>query len=225
MSSRHAEDESWLPPEPSRASRAIALRSTASYRGSIVDAATNREHLFESDLEQGFIHIALASPEVVELHEQPPAVAFIDDDGRRAEHTFDALLVTRSGERVAIDVKPRSKIGRSRILDIQRRIREQVGTRFADRYLVRTEDHIHPDDVADARLVLRARRLADPAADAAIAEALPFLAGWCRLVDLVDAIGGGSAAFNAAVRALGSGVLSARGDARISIDAFVRRAA
>ena len=150
-------------------------------------------------------------------------MTYLDETGRRACHTFDVLVAMKTGTRIAVDIKPRDKVERSRVAVVQRLIREQVGTDFADKYVVRTEDHLHPDDVADARWILRARRLANAAADAAVASLLPSMHGWCRLSDLVAAAGMGAAAFNAAVRAIANGFIEVRDCARISLDCLVRR--
>lgn len=189
-----------------------------------MDHARNREFVYESKPERGFIYISLASPLVSDYLDQPPPVTFRWPDGRIGEHTFDALLVLENLTRVAVDVKPKGKVVRSQILEIQRLIEEQVGTAFADLYLLRTEDHIHPDDVHDARLVLRARRLACAASDALVGKLVSSLHGWCRLRDVVAASGIGADAFNAAVRMIADGMLEVRDGVRISYECFVRRA-
>ncbi|MFB9985005.1 hypothetical protein ACFSQQ_11335 [Mesorhizobium kowhaii] len=202
----------------------MPLRSTASYRGTVVDHARNREFVYESKLERGFIYISLASELVEDYLDQPPPVDFLDGDGRMSTHTFDALLTLNDGVRAAVDMKPKSKVLKSGILQVQRLIEEQHGKAIADIYLVRTEDHIHPDDVADAVLLLRARRLASEKADAVLAGLVASLHGWCRLRDLVAASGIGGDAFNAVVRLIGGGVLEVWDHARISYECFVRRA-
>jgi hypothetical protein len=190
----------------------------------VVDPGRNREFVFESKLERGFIYISLASDLVEDYLDQPPPVDFVDGSGRTATHTFDALLTLRDGTRVAVDLKPKEKVDKSRILEVHRLIEAQVGTAFADVFLLRTEDHVHPDDVHDARLLLRARVLPCPASDARVARMASGLHGWCRLRDLVAASGIGGNAFNAAVRLIGDRVLEVRGHARISYECFVRRA-
>lgn len=202
----------------------MPLRSTASFRGHVVDAALNREFVYESTLERGFIYISLASDLVEDYHDQPPPVDFVDEDGRMARHTFDALLTLWDGTRAAVDMKPKKKVVRSRILEIHRLIEEQVGGAFADIYLLRTEDHVHPDDVHDAQLLLRARKFACAASDNVVTKLVLGLHGWCRLRDLVAASGIGGDAFNAAVRLIGEGVLEVRDCARVSYECFVRRA-
>lgn len=202
----------------------MSLRSTASYRGTVVDHARNREFVYESKLERGFIYISLASSLVEDYLDQPPPVEYSDEDGRRAMHTFDAFVDLADGTRAAVDVKPKSKVDKSGILQVQRLIEQQHRKSVADVYLVRTEDHIHPDDVADAKLLLRARRLLCEKADAVVAGLAAGLHGWCRLRDLVAASGIGGDAFNAVVRLIGAGGLEVWDHARISYECFVRRA-
>lgn len=190
----------------------------------MVDHTRNREFVYESKLERGFILISLASGLVEDYLDQPPPVDFVDEDGRMATHTFDALVTLTDGTRAPVDVKPKKKVVRSRILEIHRLIEKQFGSTFADVFLLRTEDHVHPDDVYDAQLLLRARKLACAAADAVVAKLASDLHGWCRLRDVVAASGIGGAAFNAAIRLVADGALEVRDCARVSYKCFVRRA-
>lgn len=209
-------------PEPSRSSRSIPIRNTSNYRGSIIDHVRCREFAYESKLERDFLEIVLARADVVDVEEQPPKVTYVTADGGVKDHWFDSRLLLRDGTRVAVDVKPRARVAQSGIEETQALIFEQFGTAFADIYIVRTEDHMHPDDVLDARLISRARRFADPAADEALTILLGHMHGLCRLGDVVDAIGSGAAAFNAAVRAIGAKILEVQEEKRISLDCMVR---
>lgn len=216
-------DEDWAPPEPTRATLKYALRSKATYRGSIVDPATGREYVYHSRMERDFLHVALARNDVAEIVEQPPAVVYRDENGRARKHIFDARLRMRDGTILDVDVKPLSKIERSGIERTQRSISEQSDRDRADRYVVVTEKHLHPDTVRDARWVLHARRLPDAEADRVVADLVRNLNGWCRLADLVDHAALGSAGFNAAVRMIGDGSLEVRDAVGISLDCHVRR--
>ncbi|MDQ0507340.1 hypothetical protein [Xanthobacter agilis] len=209
-------------PERSRASRAIALRSIASYRGTIVDPMRNRAFNYESQLERDFLYVALASRDVADVHEQPPPVFYMDHSGRRTQHTFDALLHLHDGRRIAVALKPSGRVTASGIGNTLDLIRAQVGSAFADLYVLRTEQHLHPDDVGDARLILRARGLVDPAVDRIAADFAANLHGWCRLIDLAHAVGPCGSGFNAVVRLIGSGVLVVKDGARISSGCLVR---
>jgi hypothetical protein len=216
-------DKSWTPPEPSRASRSIPLRSIASYRGSVFDPTRNRLFSYESKPERGLTLITLADKETAGYHEQPHAVEFIWPDGRKGKHTFDGLRVDKDGLRVAIDVKLKNKIISSGIREIQELIKEQVGSDFADVYVIRTEEHIHEDDVADAELALRAFQFGCASSDAVLTQLIANLYGWCRVRDLVAAAGIGANGYYAAVRLIREGMLEVRGDCRISFQCFVRR--
>lgn len=221
---RTSSGATFTPPEHSRATRRITLRNRSTFRGALVDHMRGREFVYESKLERDFLEIVLADVDVVEVDEQPPAVSYRDRNGVLRTHTFDALVVVKGGRRVAVDVKPRQKVEKSGIRETQRLIRDQVGTAFADVYIVRTEDHMHSADVLDARLVSRARRLPDPDADIAMRELLRHMHGDCRLRDLVDAAGSGAKAFNAAVRLIGARIIEVRDETRISLDSVVRPA-
>lgn len=216
---------SFIPPSPSLASRQISLTSRGSYRHTLVDASANRIIRCESRLERNFFIILLARRDISELVEQPPAVKFIDDYGRQHLHTFDGLATTTDGVRIAIDIKPAHRVRPSGLLDVHRAIKAQVGAAFADRYVIRTEEHIHPTDVANSSTVLRARRLPDRSADIAVRDLADRLTGWCRLGDLVAASEAGASAFDAVVRLIDEGVLTVREQALISYDCQIGNSA
>lgn len=215
--------EGFQPPRKSDPSRGISLRSSHNYRGSYVDHVQNREIAFESRLELHMIMLLVASEAFDKFEEQPEAVEYVDDDGVAHQHTFDLFGVTKDGLRVLIDVKPKDRVESSGILTVQRLIREQHGTALADRILLRTDEHIHPDDVADAAMVIRARRMPCAEADRVVEEMVSKVSGWVRVADLVEASGLRARAFNAVVRLVGAGKLEVRDDERISYAAEVRR--
>ncbi|MBS1165140.1 MAG: hypothetical protein H6R00_1165 [Proteobacteria bacterium] len=208
----------FIPPLPSLATRRISLSSRGGYRHTLVDASTNRLIRCESRLERDLYTILLARRDIAAIHEQPPAVRYTDDDGVQHSHVFDALLNSLDGSRIAVDVKPRHRVQPSGLVDIHRYIKAQIGVRFADRYLIRTEDHIHPVDVANAETILRARRVPDTGVDVTIRDLIQTLHGWCRLGDLVEASHAGAVGFNSLVRMIDEGVLTLRDHTRISYD-------
>lgn len=177
---------------------------------------------YESKHERDFISLLLADPSVEEIQEQPPAVVFYDDDGRERSHIFD-FLVRRSGRRIAVDIKPSEKVQKSGAEHIQELIKEQLGASVADQFIVRTEQHLHPDDVHDAELIARARRLPDAVADKAVQELTSALAGRARIDAIVERTGLAAKAFNALVRLIGDRVLEVCDGARITPNATVRR--
>lgn len=212
----------WNPPVPSTALRKINLRSRASYRGSVLDPTTNRELAFESKIERDLFVVLSIREDVASIDEQSPVVTYRDSEGNHT-HTFDALVTMTDGRRIAVDVKPLARVASSGIEEIHRAIREQHGRLVADDFIIRTEAHVHPADVADAELILRARREPDPAADDLVIGLVAPTGGEYRVADLVTASGLGSAAFNAIARLVGSDVLSVVGDDRLSHASRVKR--
>lgn len=211
-------------PQESQATRSFTWRSKISKRGSLVCPRRNQRYVYESGFEHDYMLICLTSDDVEDYIEQPEAVRYRLPDGRWEKHTFDGLLILKdSGRRIAVDVKPFDEVERSRIEETQRLIREQVGKAFADAYVVRTEEHIHPDDVFDAELLMHAYDLPCSVSDEVIAKLSVNLRGWCRVRDLVAAAGIGGNGFNAVVRLIGSEMLEVRDKARISYECFVRR--
>lgn len=204
----------WSPPLPSIASRRPALWGRGSVRGWIVDPAANRELVFESTLERGMAELLAARRDVSQVIDQPPAVTYVDRTGRSRRHTFDFLAVMQSGTRIAFAVKPSAKVERSGIEDVIHQIRTQLGTGFADRFLLRTEQHITRDRIFNARLILRARKCRDHRAIETVRRLFPN-PGTVRIADLVRASGLGAAAFNSVVGLIDEGFLTPVGNARI----------
>jgi len=101
-------------PEASHATRPIARRCKGSLRGSMVAALPGfprpRIIQFESALEYAFLCLMLERDDVYHIQEQPPAVAFSGADGRPAHHIFDFLITLTSGERIAVAIKPMSRV-------------------------------------------------------------------------------------------------------------------
>lgn len=210
-------------PRPSRATRSIPGSSPKNFRGSTIDHDRNVELIFESMLELSALWLWLASGRVADIHEQPPAVEYFDDDGVFHRHVFDFQAVMGNGQRVLVDVKPAALVASSGILGIQQKIREQHGTKIADRILLRTEEHMHPDDVADAKLILRASRMPCAEADEAVLSIVSKTSGWLVIHDIVEATGLAARAFNSILRSVRAGVLEPYGDRRLNYDAYVRR--
>ncbi|GAA0571219.1 TnsA endonuclease N-terminal domain-containing protein [Caenispirillum bisanense] len=194
-------------------------------RGTLVDQASGRELVFESRLERGLAEILLARRDVSHIADQPPAVHYMTPDGRTRGHTFDFLVTTVDGKRLAIAVKPEAKVKSSGIQTTLSLVRAQIGSRFADAYLLRTDRHITRDRVFNAQLLLRGRvcRIeADVAAMRAIVETLP---GSFRLADLVARAGIGARGFNAVVSLIDDGLLQPGEGGKIDYLTYLRRAA
>jgi len=192
-----------------------------SVRGWIVDPTTRREIVFESKLERGMAELLAASRDVSRVVDQPPAVSYVDPTRGTRRHTFDFLAITQSGTRIAIAVKPYTKSARSGIQDIIDQIRNQVGAAFADRFLLRTERHVTPDRVFNARLILRARSCRDQAAIEKVKNLLPAQ-GVVRICDVVAQSGLGAQAFNAIIGLIDDGRVQPLDNKRIDYPTAIR---
>jgi len=167
--------------------------------------------------------ILLARQDITQVIDQPPAVSYKDQTGKTRSHIFDFLAVTFDGKRIAIAVKPECKLEKSGIQDTVSLIREQVGRRFADHYLIRTERQITRNRVANAELILRSRLCRNEADVAKMHELISSLHGATSISSLVAHSGLGARAFNAVVCLIDLGDLQTVGDIRIGYLASVYR--
>ncbi|TWB64235.1 TnsA endonuclease N-terminal domain-containing protein [Nitrospirillum viridazoti] len=202
-----ADQEFWLPPAPSTASRRPPARSRGHCGGSLVDYRENRELLFESHLERNIALVALADRRVLRIWDQPPAVRYCDDAGRAHQHTFDFLLEAVDGTRVAIAVKPSAKVERSRVNQTLAFIRRQAPPGFADHFVLRTERHATPTMVQNAEWILRARRMRDSDQVAAMARFTATMAEPAPMAAVAMRSGLGPGAWNALVCLIDEGFL------------------
>jgi hypothetical protein len=194
----------WIPPGVSIASRIPSARSRGSCRGASPYQGAERSLVFESNLERGFQAMLQADRNNRSIQDQPPAVTYLDRDGRSHRHTFDFRVVTIDGKRVAYAVKPSAKVAKSGIREILEAVEKQIGARFADSYELRTDAEITPHRTHDAREILHYRRARNEAdvqemrrfvstlrgraklRDVARASAMDEGRAWAALVNLID---------------------------------------
>jgi hypothetical protein len=214
----------WVPPSESLASRTPPLKSKGHCCGSIVDHDANRKLKTESDLERRFAAIVMAHRGIVRLVEQPPAVTYRTLDGVEHKHTFDFLAHTAKGARIAFAVKPEKRREKSGIDTIVSLIEQQVGARFADRYMVVSEQDVTPTRVHNAELILLCRKRRNDEDVVLVRGVVATIHGAVRLADLVTRSRIGARGFNAAVCLLDDGTLQlARPGQRIDYLAEVLR--
>jgi len=211
----------WAAPSASVASRRPAKKSRGSFRGTLVNPRTNREIVFESTLERDLAYILPHLPGVVGVRDQVGPVEYVDEDGVFREHTFDFVADHEDGTSTAIAVKPARRVERSGIretLELIRRQRPGVANRFE----VRTGDHITRDRAANARLLhraLRTRNEADIANIMAVASTLRATVAIRAIVATSRTFGHG---FMAVACLIADGVLEHLGPGPISIESRVR---
>lgn len=139
---------------------------------------------------------------------------FPDEDGVIREHTFSFVIDHDDGSRTAIDVKPHHRGGQS----AERRFGRIQGYNpgFADRYVVRTGEHITRDRAADARLMHRALRTRNERDMQAVMSVARTLKGAVPIETLLAATRNDSCGFIAVVCLIAEGVLEHLEPGRIS---------
>lgn len=210
----------WTPPQRSRASRRISMRSKGSSRGAFV--ANGFSIVYESKLEYWVGLACLARHDVADLLDQPPAVEYVDDDGVVRQHTFDYLVTFIDGTRVLVAVKPNSKVQSSGIDRIVELVAEQISPSVADHVVLITEAKLTADDRFNAELIHAVRRGTNSKDDVVIARLVGRLRNTTTVRSLVDASGLNGHGFGAVVRAIASGRLCLTEPCRIDYDAIVR---
>ncbi|WP_048710271.1 hypothetical protein [Microvirga massiliensis] len=179
--------------------------------------------MIESNLERDLACIVMAHHPKTDLRDQPDPVEYVDADGVVREHTFDFVAILEDGTRTAIAVKPASKVGSSGIESTLDLIRAQVPA-FADRFEVRTGNHITRDRAHNARLILRALRTRNANDVAAVMAIASTLRGSVRIGALLAASRNDGHGFMAVACLIGDGVLEHVGPGRISHASLVRPA-
>lgn len=100
-------EEDFVPVAVSNGVRRPPARSRGSARGSHPHAASGREYVTESGIEERALACLLADPETVRVRDQWPEVRFRDQSGKETRHVFDFTVYRKSGPPEAIAVRPR----------------------------------------------------------------------------------------------------------------------
>lgn len=216
----------WRAPSRSVATRRPDESPRWSGRPILVEPNDNRELIGESDLEAKAALILMARPDCARLFEQPAPVAYRDHGGVRRTHTFDLLLVLKSGRRIAVAVKPKAiadKIGLKALVTL---IAGQMDPNFANGALLMTDAMMPREDVQNGGLIHDARRLPDPELDARVRSVAEGLNGASTIACILRAAGleGHDQGFYTVARAIGDGILVPTRRGLIDPDMTVRRA-
>jgi len=215
-------DDTWARPGASIASRLPPARSKGFCRGSVVSQAANRALVYESALERDFACILLADRRIAAIHDQPPPVTYRTADGVSHRHTFDFLVTTVDGRRLAFAVKPLARVEKSGIKDILALAAAQAPRDFADRFLLRTERQITKDRAFNARLILRSRRGRNDNDVETLRQLASSLRGSVSIRELVAASGFGARGWNSVICLIDEGVLNIVANSRIDERSRVR---
>lgn len=206
---------------PSRASRQISLHSKGSVRG--FDFINGRKTWYEAELEWKCGVVAKAHPEVVDVVEQPPAVTYVDDDGKERRHTFDWLFIKNDGTKWLFAVKPAALVEKSGIRQIIDLIAAQIPCTTADFIVLFTEHKLTAVDLFNADAIHHAQREEFPDDDAMVAKLVKRLRGAVTIASIVERSKLGGYGFNAVVRAVADGRLRLVEYRKIDYDAAVTR--
>jgi hypothetical protein len=225
------------PASPSTASRRInpdgKFRARGFQRGN-----DGRRLDAESKLENDAILVLRADRRVRMIEDQPPFIRFVGPDGQTHRHTFDLRITLESGERIAAVIKPSRQAQRPEFVALLAHLKRDLPPDFADDLIHLSEVEISSRAVADAALILDARRIEDPEADRALDAALHDLHGSISIGDLANRTKLAGRCFAAAIRSIDDGrlVIAKRchpdrrtliktvGDLRLNPDTLVRKA-
>lgn len=218
----------WREPLRSIASRRPSEKpSRTSARPVIVTTENPREILCESELEAKAAFLLMARPDCTSIKEQPDPVPYLDYEGKLRQHTFDFLMIRRSGQRIAIAVKPLKLAIKRDLQGLLKHIARQMDPAFASGILLLTDANISPAVFQNSRLIHDARRLPDPEIDDRVRAVIATLKGTTTIDCIVATAGlnGHDQGFYAVVRAIGSGALVTTRSGLIDPGMAVRRAA
>lgn len=221
----HFNDDFYRPPAPTTAGLMFPARSKFTVRGFILakSPAENswRQIIFASQAERDTCLLALADPDLWNLHDQPEAVGYVDVDGRQRTHRFDYLAEYRNGSKVALAVKPVEQAKRLNFRATLAAIRRDLPIGFADKVCLVTERNRHPKKLQNAQLLNFFRRCEDEEADALIAERIAKLSEELSIFDLIQPTALGARGYRAAFRAIYSGLLRANTLELVSVNSIV----
>ncbi|PSH65307.1 hypothetical protein [Phyllobacterium sophorae] len=198
------------------------MRNDRNLRGIIVNPKTRREIKFESGHERDAAYLLIASPDVVDVIEQPPAVPYVDSQGKQHWHTFDLAARLTSGERGAYPVKATSMVERSGIAEELNHIRDQGSAPWADRICLRTGEHMSRDAADNARLIADATRWKNAADVEVVREFARTLVGSIAIRTLTDATIPAAAGMQAVLCLLAEGFLNLSGTGLIEYSSHVQ---
>ena len=198
-------------------------KGVANFRGSTTDA-DRREIVLESTLELAASTISQGYRTVTRLQSQVGPVYHVDEDGEERRPIFDFVATGRSGETLAIAVKPSRKRKSSGIDDTVAAIRQQRPG-FATEMTVWTEEQLPKYAEHNAGLILRSRKLRNEPDVTAMHKVASLTRGVFHLGHLLRKCGSDARGFTAAVNLIDDGVLVPVEHGRIRPELRVRYAA
>ncbi|MCT4371738.1 hypothetical protein CLG85_015995 [Yangia mangrovi] len=210
-----------------RGQRRINPRSRSSCRIFAVypDLETGFPRIYgmDSGIEHGNLVVTLIDPRVRQVHEQFGPVKFRKPDGTKGRHYFDLLITYKTGRRVAVAVKPTSRLASGRFLAELEQIKRAVVPDLVDEVRLVTEQCFSRTEAINAATYLRFSLCPDAEADARLEETVSELDGELTIADLIVLSRTGSRGFRAVYRAIFEQRLGLVSRGSINLHSIVRR--
>jgi hypothetical protein len=154
-----------------------------------------------------FIQLVLAHGNVYDIWEQPPAVPFVRDNGKSAQHFFDFLITWMDGSTTAYAVKPFELVQRRSFDTEVALIASQTPKSFADEVRLFTDAGFRRYEAVNASRFHQFSKSPDVEADAAVTAQIQTLTEPTTIGDIVEQTGLAGRAYRAAVCAIFRGDL------------------
>lgn len=209
--------EIFVPPTPSTATRKPPERTKGHSRGSLVDPRNNRAVTFASTHEMRCALILLASPDIAEVYDQPPALTYFDEEGVERKHTPDYLAVDHSGRKCAIAVKPSRAVEKSGIMDTLDRIRPILGD-YAEDIILLTDAQLTHARAYNAESTMHAQSCRVQSHCDRVVEIVEDIEGEVNAYEVANAFGDFASGMNAVWCLVYDGILALAEPARLLTD-------
>ncbi len=217
--------EIFKAPLASRSTRKLSERS--SWR-TYVETGGFRPHegecqkvVFDSLAEFDAFTTTSALYPVADMVEQPPAIEYVDADGRERRKVVDQLYTLADGSRFAAEVKPAE---RARAQDLEEQLSYVAAAMpddFADNLVLITEENYDQWEALNARRLFAYRREDDPEAAAIITELAVEIDLPVTIRELISKAAIGGRAWPEIFKAIYAGVLRPIQDGVIDLDMLV----
>lgn len=219
------EKEIFVAPRASRSTRNISERSQGR---TFVETGAFRPHggesqkvVFDSLGEFDAFTTTSALYPVADMVEQPPAIEYVDADGRARRKVVDQLYTLTDGSRFAAEIKPAER-ARAQNLEIQLGyVAAAMPDDFADNLVLITEENYDQWEALNARRLFAYRREDDPEAAAIIAELAAEIDLPVTIRELIARAAIGGRAWPEIFKAIYAGILRPIQDGIIDLDMLV----
>ena len=191
-------------------SRSVVRRNAACFTGYVPSHKTGNDRrliAWEGTLERDFIYLLEDDDGVVAYREQPSSFEWHDGLKFR-RYTPDFAILTDTGQRVCVEIKPLATVKRLDLLPVYRHLRvTAIETGQFDAFQLWTDRDIREgNDLTNARLRYSERaQLSENSEGLAVRSALQRLGGRATVLRVRHACGLGDRAYRAILRMMAEG--------------------